>query len=169
MANLMGVARSLAGRTAVRSEHALDSYRRRHRDCWACPCGLRPFSHLAWVADGHPLIPLRLKHQRIGVDANTTVTVSASAHGYASSPDETIDEKLARVRSALATLDRKILSETRDRERAITQLASAARADWDRESSDRKAEARSDTRVAAAGLCFAASGAVLQLVGSSMV
>ncbi|CAN7150608.1 MULTISPECIES: hypothetical protein [Microbacterium] len=124
---------------------------------------------LSWrgVADGHPLIPLRRRHRRTGVAASGTVAISASAYGYVTHPDETVDEKLARVHSVLATLDRRITTETHDREQSIARLASAVRVDWDRENAERKAEARSDTRVAVAGLCFAAIGAVLQLIGSA--
>lgn len=125
---------------------------------------------LTWrgVADAHPLIPLKRRRRNTGVVASGTVALSASAYGYVTIPGETIDEKLARVHSVLATLDRRITAETRDREQSITQLASEVRVDWDREDSERKAEARSDTRVAVAGLCFAATGAVLQLIGSGI-
>jgi hypothetical protein len=124
---------------------------------------------LTWrgVAEGHPLIPLRRKRQSIGRAAAGTVSLTGSAYGYVSNPNESIDEKLARVHSVLAVLDKRISTETHDREQAVKSVASEIRAEQGRGESARKADARADTRLAVVGLGFAALGAVLQIVGSA--
>lgn len=123
---------------------------------------------LTWrgVAEGHPLIPLRRRRDYTGHAAVGILTVTGSAYGYVTDPNEDVDAKLARVHEVLSTLDTRITAEVRDRNAAISQLASDLRAERHRDGSARKSEARGDTRVAAAGLAFAALGAVMQIVGS---
>lgn len=72
-----------------------------------------------------------------------------------------------RIHAVLATLDQRITTEVRERDTAIEQLRSDVRSTRSRDESERKSDARSDTRLAAAGLGLAALGAVLQLVGSA--
>ncbi|MGV2982058.1 hypothetical protein ACNPNP_00010 [Microbacterium sp. AGC85] len=123
---------------------------------------------LTWrgVAEGHPLIPLRHKRNYTGHAAVGMATLTGSAYGYVTGTNEDVDAKLARVHEVLAALDTRITAEARDRNAAISQLAGDLRAERRRDDSDRKSDARGDTRVAAAGLALAALGAVLQIVGS---
>jgi hypothetical protein len=123
---------------------------------------------LTWrgVAEGHPLIPRRRNRHFSGTASLELPAVTGNAYGYVTVPSESIDEKLARVHTVLETLDQRIAAEERNREDAIRQLRSTVGAERSQDDASRKAEARSDTRLAVAGLSFAAVGAVLQLVGA---
>lgn len=123
---------------------------------------------LTWrgVAEGHPLIPRRRNRHFTGTVSATLPALSGSAYGYVTDPGESLDEKLARVHAVLAAFDQRITMEVNERKASVRDLRSEVQSEQIREESTRKAEGRSDTRLAAAGLSLAAGGAILQLIGA---